>query len=287
MPTKEETLAALGTLKRIPSTLQELGKISPATPTSHVVKLIESDPSLAAEVLKLVNSSFYGLSHSITNLSQAVVLLGLNNVRNLCLSLSAAKAFASLRKQREFDPQKFWANSLAVGLIAKKIANLLGWEKDESYSAYLIGLMHSMGKAALLGLFPKEYTEMLVRARSARMTQHDLETSFFGMNHGEVNRFICEKWSFPENYRECLANYFEPDRASSYHRMQLNLFIAAFYSNKLGFGGQGSLAEENFHVDYGIFDELGIQQMSIEDLLQASVEKEIKQAKSIVTSLSR
>ncbi|MHC4609808.1 MAG: HDOD domain-containing protein [Planctomycetota bacterium] len=135
---------------------------SPDTNAADIVSLIETDQALTAKILSLVRRSDMGVSREVTTLSRAVVLLGFAAVRNAVLSIQIYETFAASQPGSApgFDRSGFWKHSLAVACAAQSIARR-GEGKVPPDEAFVCGLLHDLGKAALEACLPKAYARVV------------------------------------------------------------------------------------------------------------------------------
>ena len=106
--------------------------------------IISTDQALTSKVLRLANSAYYGFPQEITNITQAVTILGFNTIRNLALSVSVHKMLFASREKELFSHRDFWKHSVATAVAAKMLANQTGYKSEEN--AFTAGLMHDIGK---------------------------------------------------------------------------------------------------------------------------------------------
>lgn len=162
------------------------------TPVSEIADIISTDPVLSAKVLKLVNSAYYGCRHSFSSITQAVIYLGANTVKNLALTLTVQQVLGTqLKNKTGLDSVAFWHNSLLCASLAGQLA-----EKTNSASredAYLAGLLLNIGKLVLSVTFPEKYSELTDSAT----TDSEIavrEVGAFGIHHGELGAWMVGKW---------------------------------------------------------------------------------------------
>jgi HD-like signal output (HDOD) protein len=153
---EQTLLKKIDTIKEIPtlpSIVFELNKYlqNPETSIKKVSETIEKDQAMALKILRLVNSAFYGFQSKISNVQNAVVLLGYNAVRNSVVSLSVIKSFSSVLALEGFDIKDFWRHSLAVAVTGKSLALLS--RSESSDNCFAAGLLHDIGKIILAQYF--------------------------------------------------------------------------------------------------------------------------------------
>ncbi|UCC43460.1 MAG: HDOD domain-containing protein, partial [Candidatus Zixiibacteriota bacterium] len=129
----------------------------PAVSAVQIASILSEDPAMSVKVLKLTNSAFYGLAREVESVKQAVVIVGMEAIKNLVLSASVLDMFKGDDFDREFQ-ERFWRHSLAVGfcgrILAKKVRSRGIVDADAAFSA---GLLHDVGKIVLCCFLKDEY----------------------------------------------------------------------------------------------------------------------------------
>lgn len=156
--------------------------------------VINHDPALSAQLLKLVNSAFYGFPSQIDSVSRAVNLIGTTQLRSLVFASSAADAFSNISTDL-VDMDSFWHRSVYCGLIAKKLASATQRTKGEAQ--FLTGLFHDIGRLILMTRLPTEYEELMEasKARDAKLAA--LEHEWLGFSAAELGATLLEHWRLP------------------------------------------------------------------------------------------
>lgn len=168
----------------------------PETSAADLASLISTDPALAARLLKLANSAFYGFPKRIGTVNLAVVALGLETVRDLCLSVLIADCFFQDSENLPFEMTVFWRHSLSVGVASRMICKLSG--ADRPGEGFIAGLLHDIGKLFLGKYFPKDYREMInIMERESRELLN-AERDQFGVTHPVAGSWLIEEWNLPE-----------------------------------------------------------------------------------------
>ena len=123
---------------------------NPETSIAKVSETIEKDQAMALRILKLVNSAFYGFRSKVSDVKNAVVLLGFNAVRNAIVSVSVINALPKTLLFQDFEMIEFWKHSLAVAVTSKNIAQKAGTESPDN--CFVGGLLHDVGKVIMAKL---------------------------------------------------------------------------------------------------------------------------------------
>ncbi|MEZ5619559.1 MAG: HDOD domain-containing protein [Rhodocyclaceae bacterium] len=178
---------------------------------TNLAKKIGHDPVLSARVLKIVNSPFYGVAGQVASLQEAVMVLGFSNVRRLALAVSLNGSFP-VRGQGEADPRRIWRHSFCVALCAQALAPLC---RIEAESAFTAGLLHDIGRIALLSVDPQRFAAVL----AGRAQYPDLaaaEAALLGFTHAEFGARLLERWRLPGSLIRAVEFHHQPDTAPTH-----------------------------------------------------------------------
>jgi HD-like signal output (HDOD) protein len=164
-----------------------------ASPTdlNHVISL---DPVLVGRVLKLINSAYYGIGQPVTSLARAIIMLGINTVKNLALSTAVMGQLNAKKKSMGLDMEGFWRHSLCVGVSAKFLAKKRGIDTKIVEEYFTAGLLHDIGKIPLNAVLSKQYMVTVSNADRERKPLTLAEENAFGMNHCEAGEMIASAW---------------------------------------------------------------------------------------------
>lgn len=171
-----------------------------------ICKTIMADQSLAARVLKLSNSSFYGRAKEIYTLREAIILLGFKTLRSLVVASSTHSLYQGVGDGRFRD--YLWEHTLAAAIASRLIAQAVNHPGYEE--AFIAGLMHDIGKLVLMQKMPDQYQAVLVAADETGRAHADLEREKLGFDHSEVGRLLLQKWAFPRLLVQAVAEHHHP-----------------------------------------------------------------------------
>ncbi len=183
----------------------------PQASPNDLNRLIALDPVLAGQVLRLVNSAYYSIRRPVSSLSRAIILLGMNTVKNLVLSLAIIDQFRPPKSFRTLSNATFWSHSVAVGVIAKCIAEVQGVPLADQEDYFVGGLMHDLGKIPLNHQFSAEYHKAMVLAKRSQWSMVDAEKIIFGIDHGTVGGLIARKWRLSAAFVDVLDHHHRLD----------------------------------------------------------------------------
>lgn len=170
---------------------------------------ISRDQSLTAKTLKVANSPFYGVPRQVTSIQEAVSILGLRAVRSIVIASAVAGKFTP-QQYPHFDFMAFWRHSMATALCAQAIADEIDHPADK---AFVLGLLHDIGRLALAVLFPDDYTRACDHRLANDCSLYEAELATLGIDHALIGAKLVERWSFPEEIVTAVATHHTPATA--------------------------------------------------------------------------
>ena len=185
----------------------------PKSGFKEIAKVIETDQAIAARVLKVANSAYYGLSGMVNSIHQASVVLGYQTLEQVITMVSSSSLLGKQLKGYGLQAGALWRHSLAVALgsrlIAKKRAPSL--EGD----AFSVGLIHDAGKLALDShiLQRKEEIQTFLNAKPDSFLE--AERQILGFDHTEIAFDLCQKWKLPDTHAEAMRYHHTPNLAAN------------------------------------------------------------------------
>lgn len=171
--------------------------------------IIEQDIGMTANILKVVNSAFFGIPRKIEKPAQAVSLLGLDVVKALVLSYQLFSSF-DLSKIKAFSFELLWKHSVATGGLAKLIAQEEGLKKDQVDEAFFAGMLHDVGKLPLSAFASEHYNHILALVRQEDRLLWEVEMETIGTSHAEAGAFLMGLWGMPEAVTSAIAFHHRP-----------------------------------------------------------------------------
>ena len=169
-----------------------------------IVHLLGRDPALSAEVLHRANSARFARRRAVTDLSDAVTLLGTDQTSRIAMNAAFRGLVAPALGRPEL--RRCWEHSLATAIVADSLAP----QFDQApRSAYTAGLLHDIGSLALLAVYPDRYLEALTFARREGIARHEAERRIFGVDHCAAGRWVVDEWRLPEGLREVILHHYD------------------------------------------------------------------------------
>jgi putative nucleotidyltransferase with HDIG domain len=175
-----------------------------------LVSIIEKDPVMTAKILKVINSAAFSLPNKMTSISQSVVYLGLNTVKNIALSL-AALGMLPRSNTAGFDIQQYLVHSLMVGSITRQLAARHNVDGLDLADCYIAGLLHDFGKVVFAHYMPEEFNLSLALSKERKLSLHLAESMVIGADHAMVGSMLADRWQFPSALVSCIRNHHNND----------------------------------------------------------------------------
>lgn len=176
----------------------------PRTSAADLGRLIESDPALSTQVIRLANTAFYGLSGKVSSAWRAVTVLGLATVR----AIATTAAFDLFSEKGRSVPDDFWPHSVTTAAAAAALARRVGIQPNDAFSA---GLLHDLGSALVFRRAPRRYDAVLdLLANDFTLARLDAERQEFGMTHADVGAAALSVMRFPVEMVEAIGAHHTP-----------------------------------------------------------------------------
>ncbi|MEO0511586.1 MAG: HDOD domain-containing protein [Planctomycetota bacterium] len=219
----------IGTLPEVTLKIIELVE-DPDSTAAQLHELISTDPALCGRVLKVVNSSFYGLPGQVASIDRAIVMLGLNAVKNIAIAASLNKLFRGGTLTQEFSARDLWDHSIATAVCSKLLADAIGHRMGDE--AFLAGLMHDVGIMVELQTGRHELVDVLESITPANDgvpagSMLEAERRIFGADHTSFGAGLCAKWKFPRTLAAVCAFHHRPTEAPEEQRLAVCLVAVA------------------------------------------------------------
>lgn len=213
-----ESLPCLGSLyAKLVEELQQ-----PDATISMIGRIISQDVGLTAKVLQTVNSAYFGLRRHITNIDEAVAMLGLHTIKIITLSMHVLAQFPAEDKNG-FSPEYLQEHSMMVGMAAKAIMDTRPHEASLADTTLLAGLLHDVGKLVFATKIPEFFVEAMETADRQQTPPHQAEQEVIGADHAQVGAYLLGLWGFSEDIINAVAFHHQPQQ---YFNAEANPFMA-------------------------------------------------------------
>lgn len=175
--------------------------------------IVRIDPNLTASVLRLVNSAYFGFAGQIDTISRALNFIGIRQLHDLVLGVSAMQSFANIPNEI-IDMSLFWKRSIYCGVLAGLLARECN--AVESEKLFIVGLLHEIGHLVLFTKLPEQSRAALVRSQLETCNIFEIEREIFGFDYAEVGQELLKAWNLPAEFQEITAQHVEPCAGTDY-----------------------------------------------------------------------
>lgn len=218
---KVTTIATLPEITtRIIATVED-----PRSSAAQLHRIIAHDPALVARILKVVNSAFYGLPGQVGSVERAIVLLGLNAVKNIAVAASLGQLFRGAKLCDAFTARDLWTHCIAVGVAARDLAHQMKLPLADE--AFLAGMIHDIGIVLSLQTAPEQIRAVCEEAKTSGRDFCEVEREIIGVDHQQLGAALAEHWKFPRPCQLVAGFHHRPAEAADAHRPLVSLIYAA------------------------------------------------------------
>ncbi|MEW6652708.1 MAG: HDOD domain-containing protein [Bacteroidota bacterium] len=239
MDFSDKIKSSVNNLPTLPTIYSQLSEAieDPFATNDKIARIISSDQSSAFKVLKVANSPLYGLHGKIDSISQALMYLGHNEVKNIVFALSVLKIFSKEKTVKGLRPVDLWAHSIGVGVITRGIGLTIGERNIENY--FLAGIFHDVGKIIFLEFAVKEYQMVIDMVIEKNCRIKDAEKEIFGIDHAEAGKILAEKWRLPQTIQDGIYYHHNGQKSKETTKLLASVHLGNILAHALGFGFAG------------------------------------------------
>jgi HD-like signal output (HDOD) protein len=196
----EDLVDSTVSIPTVPRTLMEINRIfsDPEGSAKEAAALISQDPPIAAKVLRLANSSFYGARNPVSSIQLAISVLGMRILRNIVVQATVLEHLKGGADIGRFGTKWLWDHSFKVATAMHELSVVAkGDHRLKPDDAYTCGLLHDMGKILLLESAREQFAEALECSLAEQVPLHQAETRILGFTHADVGSLLCDRWKLP------------------------------------------------------------------------------------------
>lgn len=223
-----EKIKTIPTLPAIANRLLEL--IYQEDPEiDEITETIKTDLAMTAKILQVANSAYYGFRKNISNIKNAVVLLGLKEIRNIVMSITIFRIFDQAESISE--KRNFWKHCF----LTAHVSSLLSKKYDMHFSGeeFTGGLLHDIGKIVLDQFFHDEYIEIIQLVENKKIPNFSAEKLVIGTTHMQIGAWLGEKWSMPDEIIDVIRYHHSPEKAVYDKNLVFIVYLSNLYSNSI------------------------------------------------------
>ncbi len=258
-------------LPTIPEVLVKLNQVmaDPDSSAEDVAKVIEVDPAVATNLLRLVNSAYFGLQIRVSQVSQAVSIMGFRMTKKAALKAAVFSVFARSRDVDDhFDPEAFWKHSIFTAVAARCIGRASPrYSGVDVEDLYICGLLHDIGKIILYESAHDAYMDVLEHAHRAARPDLEVEREMLGFTHADIGSVLAIKWLLPEDLTIAIRYHHSPERDPFHQSLSSLIHVADHLAWSAGSGSTQGLTPPTLLED--AYDRIGLDPQQVEDILPA------------------
>ncbi len=209
----------------MPATVSKVMAITanPESSANDLMQAILPDQTMCSTILKVANSAFFGIPRGVATIERAVVVLGYEEIRNIVIGKAIFSSFPQLSKENRNTVSLFWEHAFTCGLAAKIIGGHLNRSPSEFFIA---GLIHDIGKLAMLMAFPNEYPILRELSNPCNADDSADEHAKFAISHDKVGLQLANKWLLPAQLVAAIGYHHSPQEAPSHKDYPLIVQVA-------------------------------------------------------------
>jgi HD-like signal output (HDOD) protein len=278
-PELQQALARVTEINSLPEiTARIVEAVENPRATAHEMhEIVCSDPALAAKILKVVNSAFYGLPSLIASLDRAILLLGLSAVKNIALAASLSRLFNAEAVSEEFTARDLWRHSVAVGVCARLLAGGGGGLQAEE--AFVAGLVHDVGLIVAQQVYPERLKVVADQCYDEPQSFCALEDSLIGADHQALGGALAARWKFPPALQYAIAYHHDPTSVPpEFQRISTVMYAADTLCSRAHYGFW--LTAQTQEIPDSLLRPVGLVPQHLEQVIE-QLPKQVEEAERI------
>jgi putative nucleotidyltransferase with HDIG domain len=222
-----EAVRKVATIATLPEVTTRIIKTveDPRSSATQLHKIVAHDPALVTRILKVVNSSFYGLPGQIASIERAIVLLGLNAVKNIAVAASLGQLFRGVKLCDGFTAKDLWTHCVAVAVTSREIAKSMRLTIADE--AFLAGMIHDIGLLVSLQTAPEQLQRVCADVKKGNLDFCQAERAINGVDHQMLGAGLAETWKFPKSCQIVAAHHHNPVNLPEEYRMLVGIIYTA------------------------------------------------------------
>lgn len=236
-----QTESAVGHLPTLGGILRNLGAFTqnPETPVSEISEHISCDPSLSVRLLRIANSAYYGRVEPVVSIDEAVLFLGVEQIRMVSLTTRCVEVM-SPEDKIGFHWEDFWRHCIAAAYLSCMMGRFF---RRSNYSEldYMAGLLHDVGKLVIAMLSPEGFGYIINKAKDEKLSFHTAEKTYFDTDHGALGGWYLERQNLPPIVSEAVRCHHHWSLSVKEQEMAAIVNVADFLARSSHVGCSGNM----------------------------------------------
>ncbi len=260
----DQLVGKVGDLPTLPAIVLRVMQMieDPLCSSADLARVIMADPAMAARILKLANSAYYGFRQQISSVPQAIGLLGFATLKNALLSAAVFDLFR-LSVTTGFDMPALWKHSVATATVAKLVAKRVRFPHAEK--AWTAGLLHDVGKIVIARFLPRSLASVTELVAREQLAIHDAEKQVLGLPHPAFGGWVLGRWGLPVSLVEAVEFHHHPTRSQFAFDLAAIVYLGNILAHRAGIGSGGD--ELLREIDPHIMEYFSLREPDLADLL--------------------
>ena len=267
----ESIIKKIDGLKPIPQVASKVMSIAedPESSMSDLSEVIIYDTAVTANLLKVANSAYFGLSEKVDSVHQAIVLMGMDQVSNLVLLSAGSENLKDAQEGYDLETGELWKYSVSSALIARELAEEKG--AKETHLIFTAALIKDIGKTILNQYVKDSFDNINALVTEQNYTFREAEKEVIGIDHAELGGRVAENWNFSPMMVEIIRNHHLPQESSISEFESSIVYMADTICMMMGIGvGSDGLAYR-FHQK--VVERLGLTEKDFQQIIAGFGEK--------------
>ena len=275
-----EAVKKVTTIATLPEVTGKIVSIveDPKSTAAQLHKIVAHDPALVTRILKVVNSAFYGLPGQIGSVERAIVLLGLNAVKNIAVAASLGQLFRGVKLCEGYTAKDLWTHCIAVAVTARELARQM--KMPFADEAFLAGLIHDVGILVSLHVHPEKLKQVCEKVQKEGGDFCEAERVICGLDHQQLGAGLTEQWKFTRPCQLVAGYHHNPQTLTDNTRVLVSLIHVADVvcaQQKRGF----NLTAIHQQLDDAVLADAGVT-MAVVDKVRDSLDELVGSAMSVL-----
>lgn len=238
------------------------------TTIPQISNVISQDQAMAAKILRMANSAYYGFARSISSITDAVIILGFKSIRDLVFAATMHDFVNKELTGYALAKGELWKQSIVCAMVGANISKRINYKNhDEVFAS---GLLHDIGKVILNIYMNDTFDLVLQKVNQDKVPFMVAEKEILGFDHAAVGAAVANKWNLPEALVEAIAYHHNPLKAP--HKKELAAIIhmadIICMTMGIGLGADGML----YPCDEGVVKLLNLKSSDIDELISETAE---------------